>query len=114
MITYYSDVDINGYKNCIKKYDISNNMNTRILNNSLTLEKINNFKEDVEYNAIIDAIKEKLAHVEKKTFIQNVSERYLLDVNDVLVNKLLRKIIPHFENIYNWIHIHITSHDDVI
>lgn len=101
MIRYYSDVDINEYKHCIKNYDISSNMNTRILNNSLTLEKINDFKEDSEYNIIINAIKEKLQHVKQKPFIKNVSQRYLLDVNDVLVSKLLRKIMPYFEKIYN-------------
>ena len=101
MLNYYSNLDINGYKNRIKNYDISNNVNTIILNDSLTLEKINDFKDDDEYNIIIDKIIKNLENVEKKEFIQNVSEIYLLDINDVLINKLLRKIIPYFEKNYN-------------
>ena len=66
MLNYYSNLDINGYKNCIKNYDISNNVDTIILNNSLTLEKINDFKDDVEYNTIIDEIKKNLVNVKKK------------------------------------------------
>jgi hypothetical protein len=31
MLNYYSNLDINGYKNCIKNYDISNNVDTIIL-----------------------------------------------------------------------------------
>jgi len=97
----YNSFDVNYYKQCIDNYDELRAYNTKILKNEITIEKIKKFENDREYNNIIEEIIKNLKNTEKKKFIPNVSERYTMPINNISINKLLKKIIPYFEKIYN-------------
>ena len=97
----YKSFNVDYYKDCINNYDLSHNYNTPIQNNSIKLEVIKKYENDKEYNTIIDNINKKLTSTKKREFISKISEIYELDMSDIIMERLLKKIIPYFEKIYN-------------
>ena len=99
MREWYNNDDLIYYNKCIINYDKSNNKNTPINNNLITLHCLNELNENKEYNFEIEELIKKLKNYQTEPFGKNGCEIYKTENFDL--NNLFKIIIPYFEKLYN-------------